>query len=191
MCLGRLNSLYDISFFSSHWSLFSSAKSPRRNPCFCQSEKALCEPLKFQNYLRKIIDLKFSVLYTKLRKLQCYQISFLGSSYGKKSLIEEICSHVIQWGWLWWAVWRILQKIWRTKNPLYWCRHTKTWICEDYWTSNGEEIRSDSPIVKKNLANIIEACENMPHCYEDYLSLARNICANLSFGDYIYFKYGF
>ena len=27
--------------------------------------------------------------------------------------------------------------------------------------------------------------------YEDYLALGRNICANLSFGDYIYFKYGF
>ena len=30
----------------------------------------------------------------------------------------------------------------------------------------------------------------MSHCYEDYLDLGRNICANLSFGDYIYFKYG-
>ena len=62
---------------------------------------------------------------------------------------------------------------------------------EDYWTSNREEIRSDSPMVKKNLAEIIEACENMPHYYENYLALGRNICANLSFRDYIYFKYGF
>ena len=46
-------------------------------------------------------------------------------------------------------------------------------------------------MVKKNLAEIIEACENMPHYYEDYLALGRNICANLSFRDYIYFKYGF
>ena len=46
-------------------------------------------------------------------------------------------------------------------------------------------------MVKKNLTNIIEACENMSHCYEDYLNLGRNICANLSFRDYIYFKYGF
>ena len=46
-------------------------------------------------------------------------------------------------------------------------------------------------MVKKNLTEIIEACENMSHCYEDYLALGRNICVNLSFGDYIYFKYGF
>ena len=62
---------------------------------------------------------------------------------------------------------------------------------EDYWTSDGEEIRSDFPMGKKNLTEIIEACENMSHCYEDYLALGKNICANLSFGDYIYFKYGF
>ena len=62
---------------------------------------------------------------------------------------------------------------------------------EDYWASNREEIRPDSPMVKKNLAEIIEACENMPHYYEDYLALGRNICANLSFRDYIYFTYGF
>ena len=62
---------------------------------------------------------------------------------------------------------------------------------EDYWTSNGEEIIFDSPMVKKNLEDIIEVCENMPHCYEDYLAFGRNICANLYFGDYIYFKYGF
>ena len=62
---------------------------------------------------------------------------------------------------------------------------------EYYWTSNGEEIISDSLMVKKKLAEIIEACENMPHYYKDYLALGRNICANLSFGDYIYFKYGF
>ena len=46
-------------------------------------------------------------------------------------------------------------------------------------------------MVKKNLIEIIEACENMSHCYEDYLDLGRNICANLYFRDYIYFKYGF
>ena len=45
-------------------------------------------------------------------------------------------------------------------------------------------------MVKKNLTEIIEACQNMSHCYEDYLDLGRNICANLSFRDYIYFKYG-
>ena len=47
---------------------------------------------------------------------------------------------------------------------------------EDYWKSYREEIRYDSPMVKKNLIEIIEACENMPHCYEDYLALGRNIC---------------
>ena len=62
---------------------------------------------------------------------------------------------------------------------------------ENYQTSDGEDIRSDSPMVKKNLTKIIEACKNMSHCYEDYLALDRNICANLSFGDYIYLNYGF
>ena len=37
----------------------SSAKSPRRNPCFCQFEKALCEPIK-------ILELKCSGLHTRL-----------------------------------------------------------------------------------------------------------------------------
>ena len=46
-------------------------------------------------------------------------------------------------------------------------------------------------MVKKYLTEIIEACENMPRCYEDYLDLGRNICANLSFRDYLYFTYGF
>ena len=31
----------------------------------------------------------------------------------------------------------------------------------------------------------------MSHCYEDYLALGRNICANLYFGDNIYLNYGF
>ena len=57
---------------------------------------------------------------------------------------------------------------------------------EDYWTSNREEIRSDSPMVKKNLAEIIEACENMPQYYEDYLALGRNICANIYFRLYLF-----
>ena len=46
-------------------------------------------------------------------------------------------------------------------------------------------------MVKKKFTEVIEACENMSHCYEDYLALGRNICANLYFGDYIYFTYGF
>ena len=62
---------------------------------------------------------------------------------------------------------------------------------ENYVTADGEEIRSDFPMVKKNLTEIIEACENMPHCYKDYLAYGTNICANLYFGDYIYLKYGF
>ena len=45
-------------------------------------------------------------------------------------------------------------------------------------------------MVKKDLTKMIEACENMTHCYEDYLDLGRNICSNLYFRDYIYFKYG-
>ena len=45
-------------------------------------------------------------------------------------------------------------------------------------------------MVKKNLTEIIEACDNMSHYYEDYLVLGRNVCEYLSFGDYIYFKYG-
>ena len=46
-------------------------------------------------------------------------------------------------------------------------------------------------MVKKYLTKMIEACENMPHCYQDYLALGKNICENMYFKEYIYFKYGF
>ena len=34
-----------------------------------------------------------------------------------------------------------------------------------YCPSDREYIRDDSPMVKKDLTKMIEACENMPHCY--------------------------
>ena len=58
---------------------------------------------------------------------------------------------------------------------------------EYYWTSNGEDIRSDSPMVKKYLTNIMESCENMPSCYNEYLALGKKICVDVTFKKYIYF----
>ena len=46
-------------------------------------------------------------------------------------------------------------------------------------------------MVNKYLAKMIEACENMPRCYQEYLALGKNICADMYFKEYIYFKYGF
>ena len=46
-------------------------------------------------------------------------------------------------------------------------------------------------MVNKNLTKVIEACENMPRCYQENIALGKDICANISFKEYIYFKYGF
>ena len=60
---------------------------------------------------------------------------------------------------------------------------------EDYYPSDGEEIRSYSLIVKKDLAKMMEACENMPCCYKEYLALGKKICVEISFKEYIYLQY--
>ena len=46
-------------------------------------------------------------------------------------------------------------------------------------------------MVKKDLTKIMEACENMPSCYKEYLTLGKRICAKITFKEYIYFQYGF
>ena len=64
---------------------------------------------------------------------------------------------------------------------------TKHEYDEEYWKSYGEEIRSDSPMVKKDMTTIMEACEIMPNYYKEYLALGKNICADITFKEYIYF----
>ena len=62
---------------------------------------------------------------------------------------------------------------------------------EVYFTLDREDIRSDSPIVKKDLTKLIKACENMPCCYKEYLTLGNNIGPTINFKEYVYLKYGF
>ena len=38
---------------------------------------------------------------------------------------------------------------------------------------------------------MIKACENMPCCYKEYLTLGNTIGAVMTFKDYVYIKYGF
>ena len=45
-------------------------------------------------------------------------------------------------------------------------------------------------MVKKDLTKMIEAYENMSRYYQEYLALGKDICANISVKEYIYFKYG-
>ena len=60
-----------------------------------------------------------------------------------------------------------------------------------YYLSYREYIRDDPSIIKKYLTKVIESCENIPHCYQEYLALGKEICANIYLKEYIYFKYGF
>ena len=46
-------------------------------------------------------------------------------------------------------------------------------------------------MVKKDLAKVIEVCESMSWCYQEYLTLGKDICAVMAFKDYIYLSYGF
>ena len=62
---------------------------------------------------------------------------------------------------------------------------------EFYWPSYREYIRYDSPIVKKYLKNMIESCENMPYCYNKYLTLGKNIGTVMYLKEYVYIRYGF
>ena len=38
---------------------------------------------------------------------------------------------------------------------------------------------------------MIEACENMPCCYKEYLTLGNNIGTTINFKEYVCIKYGF
>ena len=62
---------------------------------------------------------------------------------------------------------------------------------EVYIPSNREDIIYDSPIVKKDLIKVIEACENIPCYYKEYLTLLKTIGAVMTFKEYAYLMYGF
>ena len=44
---------------------------------------------------------------------------------------------------------------------------------------------------KKDLAKMIDASENLPHHYKEYLASGANICKFIPFKEYFYFKFGF
>ena len=44
---------------------------------------------------------------------------------------------------------------------------------------------------KKDLAKMIDASENLPHHYKEYLALGEKICKFIHFKDYFYFIFGF
>ena len=44
---------------------------------------------------------------------------------------------------------------------------------------------------KKDLANIIDASEKLPHHYKEYLALGEKICKFIPFKDYFYLRFGF
>ena len=44
---------------------------------------------------------------------------------------------------------------------------------------------------KKDLAKMIDASENLPQHYKEYLTLGENICKVIPFKDYFYFRFGF
>ena len=45
--------------------------------------------------------------------------------------------------------------------------------------------------LRKDLAKIIDAIENLPHHYEEYLSLGEEICKSIHFKKYFYCRFGF
>ena len=52
----------------------------------------------------------------------------------------------------------------------------------------------ESPMAnpKKDLAKIIDAIENLPHHYEEYLAMGKHICKSIPFEEYFYyFRFGF
>ena len=44
---------------------------------------------------------------------------------------------------------------------------------------------------KKDLVKMIDANENLPHHYKEYLALGEKICKFIPFIDYLYFRFGF
>ena len=51
------------------------------------------------------------------------------------------------------------------------------------------EAPMDNP--KRDLENMIDASENLPHHYKEYLALGENICKLIPFKDYFYFIFVF
>ena len=51
----------------------------------------------------------------------------------------------------------------------------------------------ESPMAdpKRDLANMIDAIENLPRHYKDYLALGEEICKSIPFKEYFYFIFGF
>ena len=89
MCQGRGNSISGISCF-----LPIDHSCPLQNLLeetlvFANLRRLCVNPLSFENYLRKITELKCSGLYTRIRTIQWYQSSFLGSSC-VKALCEPL-----------------------------------------------------------------------------------------------------
>ena len=58
----------------------------------------------------------------------------------------------------------------------------------EYEESN-VELHMDNP--KKDLSKIIDAIENLPHHYEEYISLGKVICKSIPFKDDFYCRFGF
>ena len=44
---------------------------------------------------------------------------------------------------------------------------------------------------KNDLAKMIDASENLPHHYQEYLSLGGEFCKAIPFKEYFYFKFRF
>ena len=55
-----------------------------------------------------------------------------------------------------------------------------------------EERNFELPMAnpKKDLAKMIDAAENLPRHYKEYLSLVEVICKSIPFKDYFYCKFG-
>ena len=56
-----------------------------------------------------------------------------------------------------------------------------------YGQAYRKEIRIEPSMVKKDLSKMKEACENMPRCYHEYLTLGKKICADICFKEFFFF----
>ena len=64
------------------------------------------------------------------------------------------------------------------------------YFCE---TEQYEDRMVEPPMAnpKKDLSNIIDAIENLPHHYEEYLALGEDICKSIPFKEYFYCIFGY
>ena len=53
---------------------------------------------------------------------------------------------------------------------------------------NRIEPPMDNP--KKDLANMIDVIENLPHHYKEYLAFREDICKYIPFKEYFYYRFG-